>query len=262
MDSRIQNVHNVTAVVMTGNQGLRSVAMNFGTQIAALFLIALPLSAGTLFTVSGSQIAPMSAGTFGPNQSLTITATGTVDLLGRDGSYPVNPDGSLVAPLSASCMGCFTAMYQSYVNPGSAYPTVAGGDGTNHFAGGGANFDLFPGGHSVWAPEGKQTTDTTDPLAIRLGALAYTFVSSPQQNDWKVLAPSQGGGMFGNTINSGPSGGTLLLVVVDTAYWNNTGSFSVNVTPNDQATPEPSAAWLAFSGVILFGLPRIVRRRS
>jgi hypothetical protein len=120
--------------------------------------------------------------------------------------------------------------------------------------GGGTNFDTVNPG--TFAAIGKQTTDTqdNDPHVMRLGSLAYTFAANPGQMDWQLLG-------YGGLISS-PTGGTLKVMVVDTAYWNNTGGFTVTV--NDiAATPEPSAAWLAFSGIALVGLvrSRIWRRR-
>src|SRR5436305_185363 len=91
--------------------------MKLGIVVAVIFFAALPSRAGTLFSVIGSQIAPTAAGVYAPGQMLSVTVTGIVDLLGHDGVYPTNPDGSLVAPLSATCSGCFTSEYQSYVNP-------------------------------------------------------------------------------------------------------------------------------------------------
>ena len=131
------------------------------------------------------------------------------------------------------------------------YPTVAGGDGINHFSGGGANFDLFPGSHSAWAPQGKQTTDTTDVGALRFGALAGTFVTNPTPTDWFLVGS-------GGAFVTPPGGGTLQLIVVDTFYSNNAGVFDVTV--ND--VPEPAAIWLAFSGFAVLGLSRTFRRLS
>lgn len=57
----------------------------------------------------------------------------------------------------------------------------------NHFVGVGANYDVFPGMHPAFAAEGKPTTDTTDPLALRFGALAGTFAANPTATDWFLI---------------------------------------------------------------------------
>ena len=230
--------------------------MKPGTLFAVLLLAALPLSGGTLFTgmIDPSQAIPTTAGTYGPGLTLSVSVTGTVNLDAPSGLIITNPDGSLASIPSASCTSCWAPGYQYFIPGSNTYPTVAGGDGTNHFAGGGGNYDMFPGMGSPWAAEGKQTTDTTDPGALRFGALAYTFVANPTNTDWNLLAPALGGGLYGNTISTG-NGGTLQLIVIDTYYPNNSGGFSVTVF-----TPEPSAAWLSFSGVAFWALARRARR--
>jgi hypothetical protein len=242
--------------------------MKLGTYFGVLLLAASPLAAGTFFTVFANQSAPIIGGTFLPNRILNITATGTVNILGPDGNFPTNPDGSLVGGnLTALCNPCFTADYASYVNQGSTlYPTTFGGNGVNQFAGGGANYDKdfcaspCPGVHSPWAAEGKHTTDTTDPAAIRLGSIAYTFATNPMNTDWlPVPFVPLGGGNYSATISTGISGGTLEFVFVDTSYWNNTGSFSASVTDVTVVTPEPSTVWLVFSAAASLGLVRISR---
>jgi hypothetical protein len=68
--------------------------------------------------------------------------------------------------------------------------------------------------------------------------------------DWLLLG-------YGGLVSS-PIGGTMKVMVVDTAYWNDTGGFTVIV--NDvTAVPEPSVAWLVFSGIALVGLARTTR---
>jgi hypothetical protein len=241
---------------------IRNVAMKLGTFLGVLLLATSPLVAGSYFTMA-NQPTPLNVGMYLPNDMLYITATGSVNILGPDGNFPTNPDGSLVGGnITANCTGCFTADYASYANQGGPYPNVALGDSINHFMGGGINYDKdfcnapCPGVHSPWGPEGKQTTDTTDPAAIRLGAIAYTFVANPLNTDWlPVPFVPAGGGNFSAIISTGTNGGTLQLVVVDTSYWNNAGTFSVGVSD----TPEPSVVWLTFSGMALLGLARVSR---
>jgi hypothetical protein len=229
------------------------VAMKIVMIVAVLFLAALPVTAGTLFSgmIDPEQTTPTIAGTYAPGLTLNVTVTGTVNLLGGSNeSYLTNPDGSLVTPLTA-CVGCFSVQYL-YANAGALlYPTTNGGDGTNHFPGGGINFDML--NPVPYAPEGKQTTDTSDPGALRLGALAYTFATDPTATDWKLLVGTNGIGTL-----STDTGGVLKLIVVDTYHPNDTGGY--NVTISDTSVPEPSAAWLAFSGVALLGLTRLANR--
>ena len=195
-------------------------------------------------------------GTYAGGVTLHISISGTVNLNGPSGQIITNPDGSLVSTPSASCTVCWSG-YQYFIAGSNTYPAVAGGDGINHFVGGGGNFDHIPGTNGPWAAVGKQTTDTTDPGAIRFGALAYTFHTNPTATDWLTLG---GGGTFVTPAG----GGTLLMVVADTFYPNNTGGYTVTIdaASGPQDTPEPAAIWLAFSGFAVLGLPRAFRRLS
>jgi hypothetical protein len=113
-----------------------------------------------------------------------------------------------------------------------------------------------------FAPQGKQTTDTADPLALRFGTLAFAFAASPTEVsttavNWQMLVGPNGVG----TLPTG-SGGTLQLIVVDTFYSNNTGGYNITISDTDTAVvPEPSAIWLAFSGITLLGFGRMAKRR-
>src|SRR5438067_2798 len=65
------------------------------------------------------------------------------------------------------------------------YPIVNGGDGINHFPGGGANYDNAPAPPAgPYAFAGAQTTDTTSPLAILFGTVVGTFTNTPTRADW------------------------------------------------------------------------------
>jgi len=228
--------------------------MKLVTFIPALLGTVLPLSAGMVFTMDPTVVTPTNGGTYAGGATLSISVTGTVNLNGPSGLIVTHPDGSLATDVPpASCTICWAPGYQYFIAGENTYPIIAGGDGTNNFSGGGGNFDLFPGDHSAWAPEGKQTTDTTDPLALRFGSLAYTFAVNPTAMDWFALG-------YGGTFVTPAGGGTLLMVVVDTFYSNNTGGYTVTV--DQQAVPEPAAIWLAFSGIALFGLPRAFHRLS
>lgn len=246
MDFVSWNVHNIV------KKHDRSVAMKLGILATALLSAALPLGAGVVFTMNPMVTSSTNGGTYAGGLTLLITATGTVNLSGTSGLIVTNPDGSLATAIPpASCTSCWAPGYQYFIEGDNTYPTLAGGDGTNHFTGGGGNYDMFPGNHPAWAPEGKQTTDTTDPLTLRFGTLAYTFAVNPTATDWLPLG-------YGGTFVTPQGGGTLLMAIVDTYYPNNTGGYTVTI--DQQAVPEPAAVWLAFSGFALLGLPRTFRR--
>ena len=217
--------------------------MNRGIILTALLAASLPLRAGIVLTLDPTIATPTNAGTYAGGTALVIHASGTVNLNAPDSLIIMNPDGSLSNPQPASCVSCWQPGYQYFLE-GLPYPTAAGGDGINHFAGGGGNFDAFASGNA-FAAEGKPTTDTTDPGAIRFGAIAGTFAASPTATDWFLIG---NGGTFIVPV----SGGTLQIVVVDTYYPNNSGSFNVSV----DVVPEPSVAWLAFSGIAFLGFCR------
>lgn len=181
-------------------------------------------------------------GFFGGGMVLDVSATGTVNLLPQTGyDWITNPDGSVVGIVT-------DPHYRTYANAGSRlYPTVAGGDGVNHFAGGGANYDTAlgtPYGHFGFA--GSATTDTTDPGAIRFGAVVYTFRDSPTRGDWHFLG-------YGQRITL-PSGGANLYLAVhdsnnDEFPGVNSGYYTVQVT----AVPEPSSFILFAVGLAAAG---------
>src|SRR5215831_1625750 len=125
-------------------------SMKSSVLLLIMLVTALPLAGGTLYTVDPTLTTPTIAGTYIAGKTLSITVTGTVNLLGlSDGSLITNPDGSLVMPLP-DCPNCWNHMYQ-YANAGFPYPIVNGqGDGINHFVGGGVNYDMYPGSHSSW----------------------------------------------------------------------------------------------------------------
>src|SRR5438105_3712164 len=207
------------------------VTMNRGIIIATLMAAALPLRAGIVLTLNGNNATPTSAGAFAGGTTIFISASGLVSLDGPFGNPNVfgqiitNPDGSLSGSPSLG------TAYQ-YFLPGAVIP-----DGTlrtNNFSGGGANWDALPDGHSAFAPEGTQAVANAQAAGvIRLGALAGTFVTNPTANDWFLVG---NGGAF--LVPNG--GATLLLVVADTFYPNNFGSFTVNI----DTVPEPAAVWL------------------
>jgi len=233
--------------------------MKLGITFVTAFLGAASLEAGVVFTMDPTIGLPTSAGTYAGGTTLSIGVTGSVNLNGPASLIITNPDGSLFPadhiPL-ASCTVCWAPGYQFFIPGSNLYPTGAGGDGINHFPGGGGNFDLFPGTHSSWATQGKQTTDTSDPLALRFGSLAGTFKTNPTATDWFSIG-------YGGQFVVPQGGATLLMVVVDTFYPNNTGGYTVTIDQGQVGpVPEPSAIWLAFSGFAALGLPRAYRLLS
>jgi hypothetical protein len=175
-----------------------------------------------------SDASKINLGFFTGGSLLQISVNGTGDLV--DSRYQTNPDGSLVVAA--------TSPY-TFANPGATYPSVAGfpsGDGINHFSGGGGNYDFSGSG---WMFAGLQTTDTTNPLAIRSGAVVGTFSSTPTRSDWFLIGT---GGTF--TI---PAGGASLFIAVNDSFSpDNHGAYSLNFT----AVPEPGVAGLIALGCI------------
>ena len=234
--------------------------MQRGTMIVALFAASLPLSAGTVFPCSSpagcflnpTLTTPTDLGTYLAGTVLLIGVTGQVNLNGPGGSIITNPDGSLINPALPSCLICWFGDpgYTYFLQNSTLYPTTFGGDGTNHFVGGGGNYDIYPGTHAAFAAEGAQTTNTQDPNAIRFGAVAYTFLANPGPTDWHTLG-------FGGTFTVPNGAADLEVIVVDTFYGNNTDGFNVSVDP----VPEPTAMGLALSGFLMLGGVRLFRAR-
>lgn len=177
-----------------------------GLQVAlTATAIPLPLTTGDTGKIA---LASFAGGT-----AVQIAASGTGDL--ANSSLQTKPDGSLVVAAGAP----WTA-----ANNGAAYPSVAGfpsGDGFNHFVGGGLNYDH--GGGSGWMFAGKQTTDTTDPAAIRSGAIVGTFASSPTRDDWFFIG-------YGRTVMVPRGGATLYLAVNESNNTDNHGSYTLTVS--------------------------------
>jgi hypothetical protein len=160
----------------------------------------LPLSVG------GSN--KTDEGLFAGGTLLQISASGHGDLV--DSRYQVKPDGTL-----------FTAATGAYAfaNKGAVYTKVAGGDGINHFVGGGANYDVSGSGFPF---AGKLTTDTTDPADVRVGALVGTFSANPSRANWFVIGTS-------GKVTVPAAGAHLYLAVNDTVSTDNHGAYSVTI---------------------------------
>jgi hypothetical protein len=187
--------------------------------VAGLFS-ATALRAQTVVNVSltAGDANKVDLGFFAGGTLLQLSATGQGDLVGSN--YQVFADGSLAATA--------TSPY-AFANSGAAYPSVGGfpaGDGFNHFTGGGANYDFAGSG---WMFAGTQTTDTTDPSAIRAGALVGTFSLSPVRADWFFIG-------LGRSFVVPGGGANLYLAVNDSFNADNHGTYAVTYA----AIPEPS----------------------
>ncbi len=215
------------AVVAQVSKPLSAVSFQTG-----LTTIAVPLNAG-----DGN---PVDLGLFQPGQVLTLAAGGSGSV-GSPG-VPVVPDGSLWTPAPAAF---------AYATPSaSGYPQTAGGDGKNHFAGGGLNVSAT-GADFGFA--GKHTTDTTDPAAIRWGALVGTFSQTPAPSDWFLIGA-------GATITVPQSATASHLYLAVNSYQGNAGgSYLVSygpvpappsvVTVSANGVPVPGAASLSSDGM-------------
>lgn len=163
--------------------------------------------------LSTSDVGKISLGSFAGGALVQILATGTGDL--ANANLQTNPDGSLAAVAGSPW---------TFANPGAAYssvPTFPSGDGFNHFVGGGMNYDF--GGGSGWTFAGKQTTDTTDPAAIRSGAVVGTFAANPTRSDWFAIG-------YGGVIAIPPGGAALYVAVNESFSSDNHGAYSLTVT--------------------------------
>ncbi|MFO0848378.1 MAG: PEP-CTERM sorting domain-containing protein [Gemmataceae bacterium] len=183
----------------------------------------------------------LAVGSFAGGSVLDVHVTGAVNLLPQTGyDWITNPDGSVILMTEP-----FT--YQ-YALPGShLYPTVAGGDGINRFSGGGANYDTATGTpYGPFGFAGQETTDTSDPRAIRFGAVVYTFADDPGRADWRLLG-------YGGQITPPPGGGRLYLAIndsnLDVYPGANSGSYTVTIA----TVPEPASLALFALGGILMG---------
>ena len=136
----------------------------------------LPI-APTSLPAGTSDANPLDLGFFVGGTTLSIQVSGMISL---GGSWFTWPDGSLVAAV--------TDTSYLYANAGSRkYPNSFGGDGVNHFPGGGANFDVAS---TQFGIAGAMTTDTTDHSAIRFGSVIGTFSGDPDRTDWFFIGSS------------------------------------------------------------------------
>jgi hypothetical protein len=240
------------------------------TVLAAAMAAILPLKAGLITPLDSTNPTPTDAGTFVGGTVLNITITGAISLDGPEGFY-TNPDGSLSVTLNQTpdqCPACYAPGYEYFIQ-GNPYPDGHGGmTYTNTFQGGGSNYDMYPGGGgnpANFAPYGNQAIDPSAPNIIRFGAVAYVFVpdmgittmSGLQPSDWQLLGTPNGSGGYGGTFVVPGSGLEHLMVVVsDTYYPNDVGTYMIDATP----MPEPAAIGLVFGGLIVLGTVEARRR--
>ena len=194
----------------------------------------LPLTTGS---TNKLDLGPFAAGS-----ALKLTFTGTGDLV--NSNFQTNPDGSLAAPAAGP---------YAFANSGASYSNAYGGDGFNHFVGGGANYDSTGSGFPF---AGKLTTDTTDPAAIRAGAVVGTFSATPSRTDWFYIGS-------GSTFSAPSGGGELFVAVVDTVSSDNHGFYSGTLTAGN---PVPETSSVVSLGLLLAlglgGLTVNARRRK
>lgn len=187
----------------------------------------------------GGFTAPIAAGFYAGGTVLNITASGIQDS-NTSNHFFTDANGALTSP---------TNLFP-YANVGATnYPIVNGqGDGINHYAGGGTNYNT---GAKLFAYAGIASTDTTDPSTIRFGALVGTFSATPVNNvDWFFIGTQ-------NSILVPQDGATLYLADNDdpAKNGNNGGGFNVNVAP--AAVPESSSV-VSFGLLMAFGLGGLV----
>ena len=212
---------------------------------AVIFLATGTVAYGLTFSLPATTDDQnrLDLGLFPADTQLVVQMSGTIHLVPPDvGQFDTHSDGSLAVPYTGD-------PEYDYVNAGASYPSLFGGDGINHFIGGGANFDTGSQGSSVeFGFAGVETTDTLDPGTIRFGAVVATFSATPTRADWFFLGAS-------GTLTV-PSGGSHLYLAIQESFAvNNSGAYTGELT----AIPEP--ATLTLTGLGLLGYGWLHRRR-
>ena len=202
-----------------------------------------PVTAAS-FTLNAntSDINKLDLGIFASGTILNVNLFGTISLGGSSSFYP---DGSLAVPFSEG-------VYPYAIAGTSGYPTQFGGDGINHFAGGGLNYDVLNA--NPFGIAGKETTDTQDPDTIRFGSVIGTFSQNPSRNDWFFIG-------LGRILTVPEGGSNLYVAVNDTYYPNDTGAYSGTVDIVSQSEPVPEPLTI-LSAATALGYGAILKRKS
>ncbi len=215
--------------------------------IAGLLFVAASTFA-TVFTLPAttSGSGKLDLGFYSGGSVLTVTMSGETSVVSGSDNSSIDTfaDGSLVHPIEGE-----VAYWWGYANAGALdYPTTFGGDGINHYPGGGANYDT--GGYG-FALAGAWSTDTTNPNTIRYGAVVGTFSASPASTDWFYIGTEA-------TVVV-PDGGANLYVAVNDAVWeNSSGQYLGDVN----VVPEPTTIALGGMAFLIFLVHRNSPRRS
>src|SRR6185295_3990087 len=199
---------------------------------AAIFLsLAMPAAAQTFSIPAAPPLTQKTDLGFQSPGFLEVSALGFVDLA-SDTHYLVFADGATAIPYTS---GTFT-----WTAEGGPYPTFAGGDGINHYRGGGTNWQ-----GSFWNELGAQSTDTLNPATIRFGTLVGTFNPAPAASDWFVIGRHA-------TIQIPATGAHLYAAISDCATCRPDNAFAFAVTVGKRiyslrddfdSTHNPSGPW-------------------
>ena len=213
-------------------------ALSAGCFVVASFLPVHAVPVPLDLTVGAGN--KLDLGFFAAGTTINLSFTGNGDLV--DSRYQTRADGSLFVPTSGGYV---------FANPGESYPALFGGDGINHYVGGGAAYDFTGSGFGF---AGTTSTDTTDPTTIRLGAIVATFVGAPVRTDWLFVGT-------GATLTVPDGGANLYLAVQDTNNSDNHGTYTGNVTTGVVAVPETGTGSLLSAGLSVLAMGGLLVRR-
>ena len=196
-------------------------------------VLALPVNAQTFSVPATTTLAgKIDLGLLAPNAQVRVSATGSIELYSPN-QYLTFADGSLAAPLVSGAI--------TWTAENGPYPTVAGGDGINHYPGGGTNWT-----GTQWTELGAQSTDTLNPGTIRFGTLVGTFSPTPSAADWFVIGRDR-------IVTAPSTGAHLYAAVLDCAagcHTDNFGRYTVTVggrvhslRDDFDVTRNPSGPW-------------------
>ncbi len=214
-----------TTLSLTGTQANQYIGLD---NVSVNELVGTTIVAESVGLITG-EANKQKVGTFAGGEQIRIQFGGNGDLV--NANFQVRSDGSLFAPAA----GPYTFANEGATN----YPTNLGGDGINHYVGGGANFD---GSGSGLPFAGKATTDTFDPATIRLGAVVGTFNPNPTRDDWFFIGSD-------TTFFAPIGGGSLFLAINDTFSSDNHGTFTGTLSViAPTVVPEANTASLSLLG--------------